>query len=130
MANILLVEDYESLRTIYVTTLTREKHTVQAASNAEEGLNLAAKSEFDIIILDLLMPHSDGFDFLRAFEPQKHPLTGIIILSNIFTPDIMNRAFELGAGQYLLKSDITPQHLASIVRETHAEKNHDTPKAG
>lgn len=128
MANILLVEDYESLRTIYVTTLTREKHAVQAASNADEGLTLASKSDFDVIILDLLMPHSDGFDFLQAFEPKKHPLTNIIVLSNIYTAEIMNRAFELGASQYLLKADITPQQLASIVHDTIAERNNDTAK--
>lgn len=122
MAHILLVEDYESLRTIYVTALTKEGHTVQTASNAEEGLELAAKSTFDVIVLDLLMPRSDGFDFLHAFQPKKHPKTHIIILSNIFTTDIMNRALELGASQYLLKADITPPQLAAIVHDTLGKK--------
>lgn len=123
MANILLVEDYESLKTIYATTLTKEKHTVKTASNGEEGLGLAKQTDFDVILLDLLMPRSDGFEFLRDFQPKKHPQTSIIIISNIFTTKLMNQALELGARQYLLKSDITPQHLAKIVHDTLTAKN-------
>jgi DNA-binding response OmpR family regulator len=127
VAKILLVEDYESLKTIYSTTLTKEKHSVQTASNGEEGLALAKQTDFDVILLDLLMPRSDGFEFLRTFEPKKHAQTSIIILSNIFTTQLMNQALELGASQYLLKSDITPQSLAKVVRDTLTAKHNGPP---
>lgn len=128
MAKILLIEDYESLKTIYTTTLTKEGHKVKTASNGEEGLTIATNDEFDVILLDLLMPRSDGFSFLLDFEPKKHPHTNIIIISNIFTTELMNRALKLGASQYLLKSDITPQHLAKIVHDTLTAKSNGATK--
>lgn len=123
MAKILLVEDYESLKTIYVTTLTKEGYDVQTASNGDEGLVIARQKKFDVILLDLLMPRSDGFKFLQDFHPKSHPQTNIIIISNIFTTELMNQALKLGASQYLLKSDITPSHLAKIVRDTLTAKS-------
>jgi len=121
VAKILLVEDYLSLQQIYRETLELEGYSVSTAVNAEEALELAKNTTFDIILLDLLLQQSLGLTFLEAFDVKKHPKTQIIIISNMFTNAALNKALELGAKHYLMKSEITPKELAAAVRETLAE---------
>jgi DNA-binding NtrC family response regulator len=121
MAKVLLIEDYLSLQEIYKETLELDGHKVSVAVNAEEALELAKNNQFDIILLDLLLQQSLGIDFLAAFDVKKHPETQVIIISNLFTNAILNKALELGAKHYLMKSEITPDELASVVRETLEE---------
>jgi two-component system response regulator ResD len=121
MAKVLLIEDYLSLQEIYRETLELDGHKVSVAVNAEEALELAKNNQFDIILLDLLLQQSLGIDFLAAFDVKKHPDTQIIIISNLFTNAVLNQALELGAKHYLMKSEITPGELATVVRETLEE---------
>lgn len=118
MAKILLIEDYANLQKIYKEILELEHHTVRTAENATEGLGIAQEEDFDVILLDLLLQQTWGLDFLTDFDKKKHPNTKIIVISNLFTTEILNKALELGASHYLMKSEVTPQQLADIVRET------------
>lgn len=126
MAKILLVEDYPSIQKIYAEVLERDKHIVDLSSTAEDGLELTKKTTYDIILLDLLLPRDDGIDFLRAFDAKSHPETKVIIISNIYSPDFLSQALELGASHYVIKSDITPIQLAKTVQETLAEPKAET----
>lgn len=95
-----------------------EKHRVFVASNVDEALEITKNTEFAIVLLDLMLNGSDGLDFLVKFDVKKHPDTKIIVISNLFTYDLLNKALKLGAKHYLIKSDITPTKLAEVVRET------------
>lgn len=117
MAKILVVEDYQGLQKAYEETFKTQQYTVKLASNGAEALALATSEEFDIILLDILMPQIDGFDFLRKYDPNKHPQTQVVILSNLYTNDLVNKALGLGASNYLLKSDITPKRLIELIEE-------------
>ncbi len=118
MANILLIEDYPSLQKIYQTVLEKEGHTVLIAPDGNEGLLVANQNKIDLILLDLLMPNADGFEFLEAYKLKQHPSVKLIILTNVYTPELMNRALGLGASNYLVKADITPQKMVKMVNET------------
>jgi CheY-like chemotaxis protein len=118
MANILLIEDYPSLQKIYQTALEAEGHTVLVASDGDEGLAAVSQNKIDLILLDLLMPNADGFEFLEAYKLKDHPSVKLIILTNVYTPKLLNRALELGASNYLIKADITPQKMVKMVSET------------
>ena len=126
MASILLIEDYQSLQQIYKETLELEKHKVFVAMNAQEALEVAKNNHFDVILLDLLLQETSGLDFLAGFNPKDHPDTQIIIISNLYANDILNKALKLGAKHYLMKSEVTPQQLADVVRET-LEQSAKTP---
>lgn len=121
MPNILLIEDYLSLQTIYKEALELEKYTVYVAANAEEGLAAAKQHDIDLILLDLLLQQSWGIDFLTEFDLSAHPGTKIIVISNLFTTELLNKVLQLGAKQYLIKSEVTPQQLVAVVRETLEE---------
>lgn len=124
MPKILIIEDYQSLLKIYHDEFERHKFDVKLAMNGEEGIRLAQAEDFDVILLDLLMPQADGFDFLQTYTAGKHNQAKVIILSNVYSPDYVNRALSLGASQYLLKADITPQHIREIVEQSlEADKN-------
>jgi CheY-like chemotaxis protein len=118
MANILLVEDYPNLQKIYRTVLEEEGHTVLTAADGNEGLLLANQNKIDLILLDLLMPNADGFEFLEAYKLKDHPSVKLIVLTNMFTTELLNRALELGVNNYLIKADITPQKMVKMVNET------------
>ncbi|HSX30091.1 MAG TPA: response regulator [Candidatus Saccharimonadales bacterium] len=118
MATILLVEDYPSLQKIYRTVLEKEGHTVVVASDGNEGLVEATKHKIDLILLDLLMPNADGFTFLETYKLAEHPTVKLIVLTNAYTPELLNRAMQLGVNNYLLKTDITPEKMVTMVTET------------
>jgi DNA-binding response OmpR family regulator len=121
MANILLIEDYPSLQKIYRTVLEKEGHTVITASDGNQGLNEAVKGNIDLILLDLLMPNAGGFDFLEAYKLKEHPSVKLIILTNAYAPDLVNRALELGVSNYLIKADIRLKEMVKMVNETLAQ---------
>ena len=120
MATILLIEDYPSLQKIYTTILKENGYTVYVAADGDEGLALAKKHEIDLILLDLLMPNKGGLEFLEAYDLKKHSSVKLIILTNLYTTELLNRAMELGASNYLIKADITPQKMAKMVEEVLA----------
>lgn len=65
---VLVVEDDDAIRTLLVAALRHENFVVDAASDGSQALELCAACEYAVIILDLMMPVVNGFDFLDAFE--------------------------------------------------------------
>lgn len=129
MAKILLVEDYPSLQQIYKETLELDGHIVYVAANIDDALKVTQNTQVDIILLDLLLQQTWGLDLLKSFDPKEHPATKIIIISNLYTNKILNDALKLGAIHYLIKSDITPQKLIEVVRDTLTEAALHPPKS-
>lgn len=118
MANILLIEDYESLQKVYGKMLEDAGHKVFMASNGTEGLDVASKNKIDLILLDILMPEAGGFEFLEAYKIKSHPEVKLIVLTNMSGVDFVNKAMELGASNYIVKSDVTPEKLEKIINDT------------
>jgi CheY-like chemotaxis protein len=123
MANILLIEDYLSLQQIYSKILHDSGHKVLLARNGEEGLALAETNPIDMILLDIMMPKVGGLEFLEAYKIKSHPDVKLIVLTNMTGTDFLNRAMELGASNYLVKSDITPQKLVKVIEDTLTESS-------
>lgn len=114
MANekqILIVEDERPLALALSTKLTREGFAVSVATNGSEGITQIKEKKFDTVILDLVMPDMDGFEFLTQLKAQEVS-TPVIVLSNLSQESDEKKALELGAQVYLIKSD-TP--LTSVV---------------
>jgi len=120
MASILLVEDYPNLQKIYTMVLEKAGHTVHVASDGKTGLALAKQTQVDLILLDLLMPVTGGVEFLETYDLKKHPSVKLIILTNVYTNQLLNQVLELGASNYLVKADITPEKLVKMVDDTLA----------
>jgi CheY-like chemotaxis protein len=121
MASILLIEDYPGLQRVYTTILESAGHTLYLATDGEQGLALAKEHPIDLILLDLLMPNKGGVEFLESYKLKDHPTVKLIILSNVYTNQLLNQVLELGASNYLIKADVTPQVLVRVVDETLAK---------
>lgn len=118
MARILIVEDYESLQNIYGSVLRQEGHTVEVVNDGIVALEKAEKGTFDLILLDLLLPHMSGMEFLKSFRPKEHPDVKVIICSNFTSPKYIEAANELGVSQHLTKSNVSPKEIAEVIDKT------------
>jgi CheY-like chemotaxis protein len=123
MPRILIVEDYPAIQTIYKAVLTRAGYSVTVAGDGKEALEVTASDQPDLILLDLLMAHVGGLEFLRLYNLADHPGTKVIVVSNLASPELAQEAKELGASRYLIKSRVSPKVLMAAVKETLAEKH-------
>lgn len=116
MRKILLVEDEEILRDSYALILSAEPYDVDIAINGQDALDKCAQKTYDLILLDLMMPIVDGVEFLERFHPKEHERTKIIILSNLSSGEELTRALKLGAHDNVLKAQLSPRQLLSMIR--------------
>lgn len=124
MANILIAEDEHTLNEAYQMILKSEGHTVYPAYDGLEALKIAAKHPPDLILLDLKMPHLDGIEFLRKYDPVKnHPNVKVIIFSNLDMEREIDKAYDLGAHKYVLKAWASPKELIRMVDEILKQSN-------
>lgn len=117
MADILVIEDDSTLQEAYSFILKTAGHKVTSAYNGEEGLAAAGKTDFDVILLDILMPVMNGLQFLEKYHAQRPPATKIIVFSNMVEPDIQKKAAQFGAYRCVLKSSMTPGGMLSLIKE-------------
>ena len=118
---ILLVEDDTLLIKMYKTKFEMEGFEILVAQDGESGLQIALNSDIDFIILDVMLPKISGLDLLEKLrqDPRKKDLK-VIFLSNLNNPQDAQKAFNLGAKEYLLKSNLTP---SEIVKKVHQYLN-------
>ncbi len=121
MARILIVEDYESLQVIYSTVLKHAGHEVVVVNDGFMALEQLKESQFDLILLDLLLPHMSGIEFLQALDRKKYPKLKVIVCSNFTSPKLIQAANNLGAAHHLTKSNLSPQEVADMVAQTLQE---------
>ena len=115
--SVLIVEDDIDLREAYTMILKSEGIDVFSADNGISAIKLLnEKGDPGIIFLDLRMPVMDGVEFLKEYEPSKHPSTEIIVFSNYDAKKEIDMAYELGAKRYVLKARAAPKELIRIVR--------------
>lgn len=117
MANVLIVEDNRDLNSVYRIILERDGHTVQSAFDGKEGLQCLASLQPDIILLDLIMPHVSGVEFLRqANLRERMPATKVLVFTNLDHGNEMNAAMEIGVYKCAIKARTTPDGLVKVVR--------------
>ena len=119
MANILIVEDDQFIREMYVLILTKAGHHVEGALDGKAGLAKAQEGGYDVILLDLMMPQLDGLGFLQGLKdnPPKKKNGPIIVLSNLAYGDAKDKAMKLGATDFLVKADLDPKDVREAVNK-------------
>ena len=117
MKKVLIVEDDVFLREMYVHTFTKEGFEMTEANDGEEGITKAEQGEFDLILLDIMMPKKSGIEVLQALRrpSAKAVKTPIILLSNLGQESVIREAFNMGADGFILKSDTLPRDVVSRV---------------
>ncbi len=121
MAYILVVEDYENLQLIYKSALVNAGHEVDIAADGLKALEAVKKHEPDLILLDLLLPHTGGLEFLRKYNLSQHPDVKVIVFSNLYSSDLLEEIKSLGVKHYLTKINFTPKEMVEFVNKTLVE---------
>src|SRR5246127_2454748 len=97
--------------------LTEEGHTVTCASDGAEGLALGRDYEFDVIILDVMMPKLSGYDLAKRLRSQRVQTPILMLTAKDSVPDIIH-GLDLGADDYMTK----PFSFAELVARLRAVK--------
>lgn len=114
---VLLVEDDTLLSNMYKVKFENEGYSVDTAGDGEQGLNKALENDYDVIVLDLMMPKISGIDMLQSLVTQKENFTTpVLVLTNLNQKDEQLKAQELGAKDYILKADLTPSQLVERIQ--------------
>ena len=99
---ILIVDDSKLARVKITKILIENGYTVYQADNAQHGLELLDTHNPDLILLDLLMPDMDGFEFLAILHDNKY-IVPVIVLTADIQESSRKRCLELGACDFLNK---------------------------
>ena len=114
--NILIVEDDTFLQGLTATKLTKEGYTVGVASNVGDVDKYMATNKPDFVLLDLVLPGTDGYGILAQLRKDpKTATTPIIIFSNLAEDKDVIKAKELGATDFMIKSNFTLDELAEKI---------------
>lgn len=108
--NVLVAEDDSFFRETIQLALEEQGIQVKTAKHGGEAIEMLDNEQPDLLLLDLLMPHTDGFAVLNHIHAKKYGFP-VIILSNL-SDDIDNeKCFSLGAKDYFIKSDMDEDEL-------------------
>jgi|SRR5688572_17741774 DNA-binding response OmpR family regulator len=114
---ILFVEDDDALAGVYLVRLQAEGFDVKRVSNGEDALAAATSYKPDLILLDVMMPKVSGFDVLDILR--NTPETAnvkIVVLTALSQENDKKRAEELGADEYLVKSQVVITDVISRIK--------------
>jgi DNA-binding response OmpR family regulator len=120
---ILYVEDDETAREYIEKGLTEQGYQVTTAGDAKGGLALALEAAFDLLILDVMLPDSDGFEMLRTLRDKGIDTPAMFLTARSTVSDRI-RGLNLGADDYLVKPFAFAELLArisAVARRTLAE---------
>lgn len=102
MKKILVVEDEIRIAEILQKGLTEFGHEVVVAYDGDTGMRLINGAGFDLIIVDIILPHQNGFEVTKAAK-EKDPDTPVIMLTALGTTDDKLEGFDAGADDYMVK---------------------------
>lgn len=113
---ILIVEDEHPLAHALELKLTHEGYDVATAATGAAGLKAALDDgSFALILLDLILPEMDGFAVLQGLKAKKCK-TPVVVLSNLGQDEDRRKAKELGAKDYLVKSNAPLSEIVALVK--------------
>ena len=99
---LLIVEDEGRMSELLRKGLTEEGHTATCASDGAEGLVLAKNYEFDVIILDVMMPKLSGYELAKRLRAEKIGTPILMLTARDSIPDVV-RGLDVGADDYMTK---------------------------
>lgn len=116
--NILITEDDLFLTKALTAKLSKEEFNVLHAGNGKEALKIAKKNKPNLILLDLIMPEMNGFDALYQLkQDEATKAIPVIVVSNLGEPEDVERVKNLGALDYLLKTNTSLQDIVDKIKE-------------
>ena len=111
----------------FFLSTTDDIEVVGEAADGEQALRLCAQLHPDVVLMDMIMPHMDGFTAMQQIR-QRHPDINMIALTSFPDGEFVQRALQAGASGYLLK-DVQARDLAAAIRAAKAGRSTLAPEA-
>src|SRR3990172_9618194 len=119
---VLLIEDEKEVAEFYKLKLTLDGYEVVTAENGQEGLDKANSYRPELIFLDIKMPEMDGFEVLKKLRATARTKDiPVVVLSNFDEQDLIEKGLTLGANEYLIKSQFTPEDISNKINSWVSE---------
>ena len=115
---VLVVEDEIFIRELYEKVLQGAGYDVTGAQDGQEGLDKVKAGNFDLVLLDIMLPKMTGIDVLKEIKKDPDPKLNklpVYLLTNLGQESIIKEAFKIGADGYLLKAKYLPNQIVSEV---------------
>lgn len=132
MKNILITEDDEKMRMGLVEILKEEGYNVDSAENGQKGLEMINEKDYDVVLVDLIMPVMGGLELLRNIKQVK-PWISVIIITAFGTVENAVEAIKAGASDYITKPfkiDEVQSKIKKVFAEKEFTKTHDILDSG
>lgn len=116
--NVLIVEDEAMIRDLYRMALISAGYAVESAADSEEMYEKLKLFHPDFIFLDIMLPEVSGLEILSELRSNPAHLcieAKIVILTNLAQKSVADTAIERGADGYIIKADVLPEDLPSII---------------
>ncbi len=115
---ILIVEDDNLLSEMLAKKFIDEKALIGRASNGQEAISMFELNQYDLILLDLLLPKVNGFDVMERLNvSEKSKGTPVIILSNLGQKTDVERGTRLGARMFLVKAILSLDEIVEAAEK-------------
>ena len=117
---ILCIEDDRFIGEMYIRSLKKAGYEIDWVVDGNDGLVAARNKSYDVILLDIMLPERHGTEILEALRGGKEdliPKSYVIVLTNFQQDDQSRIAMEKYADAYLIKAEITPKKLISIIEK-------------
>jgi DNA-binding response OmpR family regulator len=112
-ANILIVEDDENLRLTLVDILEGEDYRVKSAATLIDAEAIVLDQDFQLVILDLMLPDGDGYSFCKKLRESGHQMPILMLTARSLEDDLV-KGFDMGADDYLVKPYRVNELLARV----------------
>jgi CheY-like chemotaxis protein len=123
-ATVVIIEDDPTAATYYATLFRGNGYHVEVANDGVSGVDLCTRLQPQLIMLDVMMPRQNGIlvlQTLRASDETKN--TPVVVMSNFSEPTLIKRAIQLGALEYVIKTQVEgPALLNALPRWMNHEK--------
>jgi two-component system chemotaxis response regulator CheY len=115
MAHILLIDDDPGIRDSLTLMLRTAGHTIESAANGRAGLELAARTQFELVITDVLMPEMDGAEAVRGLRALPQPPKILVMTGGaVLGADLMALAGDYGVDASITKP-FRPKELFAVI---------------
>lgn len=119
---LLIIDDDKNLQIIYRQLFLAAGHEVQTSNDGLSGISSAVDFQPDVILLDLMMPEMDGFEFISTLKNNTSMSPMIVVCSNLSQQSDIDQAYRAGADSYLKKSDFIGTTLVEAVEKVFNER--------
>ena len=118
MKKVLIIEDDSFLQSLEADKLEKAGYKIITASNGSEAMKKIEDPEISMVLLDLILPDFDGFEILKSIrEHDKTKYIPVIVFSNLSEEKVMKQAYDMGATDFMVKSNFTLDELIQHIKK-------------